>query len=77
MKSRLMKKMKSNASKFLESREDNEPVTPAESKTSEVIEEEIHCAFCTEALSKETFKQNPYGNFAFIQSTKLLHHSME
>ena len=67
MQSKLFKKMKNNASKYLESREDNEQMTPsAENKGSSIIEEEIQCAFCQEVLSKDTFKQNPYGNFAFI-----------
>ena len=37
----LMKKMKNNASKFLESRVENEVMTPADVKTTAIVEEDI------------------------------------
>ena len=41
MQSKLMKKMKNNASKFLESRVENEVMTPADVKTPAIVEEDI------------------------------------
>lgn len=55
--SKLMKKMKMNAQKFLEQSEDQTNQAGPDMKASLIVEEEdIQCAFCMERLSKETFK---------------------
>ena len=75
--SKLLKRMKNNAQKFLDQKEEDTNVTNKDMNASVIVEEDIQCAFCQEQLSKDNFKENPYGNFAFIQSTKLLCHSID
>jgi hypothetical protein len=38
-------------------------------------EDEVECALCKETLTLEHYYSNPFGQFAYVSSTKLLYHS--
>ena len=46
--SKLMKKMKMNAQKFLEQKEEDTTLTSPDIKASFIVEEDLQCAFCQE-----------------------------
>eukprot|EP00347_Sterkiella_histriomuscorum_P006425 403352821 len=39
-------------------------------------EDHFECAYCREILNTENFFENPYGQFAYISSSKLMYHSI-
>ena len=40
-------------------------------------DEEIQCSFCRETLVEDNFMADPYGQFAYVTHTKLLHKAYE
>ena len=74
-KNKLLQKMKSKGSKLLEKGNENKKLKTEEDEGPK--EEELNCAFCQEELKKSTFVKNPFGNFAFIQKSRLLYYTIE
>lgn len=72
--SKLMAKMKQTGNKFLTQK----LATHQVEEEKEESKEDVHqCSLCQELLTQETFAQNPFGNFVYVQSTKLYYYSMK
>lgn len=66
--------MKKGAAKYLNTNQKEEDVQKkdVESKDeSEIME----CAFCTKELNKSNFIESPFGNFGYVQGTKVYYHA--
>lgn len=74
-KNKLLAKMKKAGSKYVGNSQIAAEIP--QNKEESKQEESMICAFCTKEMTKCSFIENPFGNFGYVQKSKLVFHASQ